>query len=44
MSHFKILRKRQRKFDFSVFEMFYIEKFKPNLKVQTDSIRAKLFV
>ena len=25
-----------------VFEMLYIKKFKPNLNVQTDSIRAKL--
>ena len=36
MSHFKILRKCQRKFDCLVFEMLYNEK--------TDSIRAKLFV
>jgi len=43
-SHFKILRKCQGKFDCLMFEMLYIKKFKPNLKVQTDSIRAKLFV
>ena len=43
-SHFKILRTCQGKFDCSVFEMLYIKKFKPNLNVQTDSIRAKLFV
>lgn len=43
-SHFKILRKCQSKFDCLVFEMLYIKKFKPNLNVQTDSIRAKLFV
>ena len=43
-SHFKILRKCQGKFDRLVFEMLYIKKFKPNLNVQTDSIRAKLFV
>jgi len=43
-SHFKILRKCQGKFDVLVFEMLYIKKFKPNLNVQTDSIRAKLFV
>ena len=30
--------------DCLVFEMPYIKKFKPNLNVQTDSIRAKLFV
>ena len=43
-SHFKILRKCQGKFDCLVFEMLYIKKFKPNLNVQSDSIRAKLFV
>ena len=41
-SHFKILRKCQGKFDCLMFEMLYIMKFKPNLNVQTDSIRAKL--
>jgi len=43
-SHFKILRKCQGKFDCLVFEMLYIKNLKPNLNVQTDSIRAKLFV
>ena len=43
-SHFKILRKCQGKFDCLVFEMLYIKKFKPNLNVQRDSIRAKLFI
>ena len=43
-SHFKILRKCQGKFDCLVFEMLYIKKFKRKLNVQTDSIRAKLFV
>ena len=43
-SHFKILRKCEGKFDCLVFEMLYIKKFKPNLYVQTDSIRAKLVV
>ena len=43
-SHFKILRKCQGKFDCLVFEMLYIKKLKPNLNVQTDTIRAKLFV
>ena len=42
--HFKILRTCQGKFDWLVFEMLYIKKFKPNLNVQTDSIRAKLFI
>ena len=43
-SNFKILRKCQGTFDFLVFEMLYIKKFKPNLNVQTDSIHATLFV
>ena len=43
-SNFKILRNCQGKFDFLVFEMLYFKKFKSNLNVQTDSIRAKLFV
>ena len=43
-NHFKILRKCQGKFDCLVFEMLYIKNLKPNLNVQTDSIRAKLFV
>ena len=43
-SHFKVLRKCQGKFDCLVFEMLYIKKFKPNLNVQTGSIRAKRFV
>ena len=43
-SHFKILRKCQGKFDCLVFEILYIKKFKPNLNVQADSIRAKLIV
>ena len=37
-------RKCQGKFDCLVFEMLYIKKFKPILNVQSDSIRAKLFV
>ena len=43
-SHFKILRKCQGKFDCLVFEMLHIKKFKPNVNLQTDSIRAKLSV
>ena len=43
-SHFKILRKCQGKYDCLVFEMLYIKKFKPNLNVQSASIRATLFV
>ena len=40
-SHFKIMRKCEGKFDFFLFELHYIQKFKPNLNVQTDFIRAK---
>ena len=43
-SHFKILRKCQGKFDCLVVEMLHIKKFKPNVNVQTNSIRAKRFV
>ena len=43
-SQFTILRKCQSKFDCLVFEMLFIKKLKPNLNIQTDSIRAKLFV
>ena len=41
---FKVLKKGQSKFDCLVFEMLYIKRLKPNLNVQADSIRAKLFV
>ena len=40
----KVLKKCQSKFDCLVFEMLYIKRLKPNLNVQTDSIRTKLFV
>ena len=43
-SHFKILRKCQGKFDCLVFEMLYIKKLKPNVNVETDSVRAKRLV
>ena len=43
-SQFRVLRKCQSKFDCLVFEMLFIKKLKPNLNIQTDSIRAKLFV
>ena len=41
---FFFLRQCQSKFDCLVFEMLFIKKLKPNLNIQTDSIRAKLFV
>ena len=40
----QLVEHRKGKFDCLVFEMLYIKKFKPKLNVQTDSIRAKLFV
>ena len=43
-NQFTVLRKCQSKFDCLVFEMLFIKKLKPNLNIQTDSIRAKLFV
>ena len=43
-SHFKILRKCRGKVDCLVFEMLDIKKFKPNVNVQMDFIRAKRFV
>ena len=42
-NQFRVLRKCQRKFDCLVFEMLFIKNLKPNLDIQTDSIRAKLF-
>ena len=43
---FRILRKRQNKFDCLIFEMFFffIKELKPTLNKQCDSIRARLFV
>ena len=43
-SHFSILKKRQSKFDWLLFEMLYIKKLKPTLNTRTDSVRAKRFV
>ena len=31
------------KFDYLVYEMFFINELKPTLNVQSDSIRAKVF-
>ena len=41
---FKKLKKCQGKFDSLMFEMLCIRKLKPNLNMQMDPIRAKLFV
>jgi hypothetical protein len=43
-SQFHVLRKCQNKFDWLVYEMLYIKEKQPSLNVQSDSIRAKLFV
>ena len=43
-NQFTVLRRCQGKFDCLVFEMLFIKNLKPNLNIQTDSIRAKLFV
>ena len=44
LSCFKVLKKCMNKFDCLVNKMLYIKQFTPSLKVQTDSIRAKVFV
>ena len=43
-SQFTVLRRCQGKFDCLVFEMLFIKNLKPNINIQTDSIRAKRFV
>ena len=43
-SQFKVLKKCRSKFDCLIYEMLFIQKIKPNLNVQSDSVRAKLFV
>ena len=44
LSCFKVLKKCMSKFDCLVNEMLYIKQLTPSLNVQTDSIRAKVFV
>ena len=44
LSYFKVLKKCMNKFDCLVNEMLYIKQLTPSLNVQTDSIRAKVFV
>ena len=41
---FKVLKKCRNKFDCLVYEMLFIRALKPNLNVQSDSIRAKVFL
>ena len=40
----RVLKRCKNKFDCLVDEMLYIKQLKPPLNVQTDSIRAKVFV
>ena len=44
LSCFKVIKKCRNKFDCLVNEMLYIKQLTPSLNVQTDSIRAKVFV
>ena len=44
LEHFKVLKKCKNKFDCLVYEMLFIRSLKPNLNVQADSIRAKVFL
>ena len=41
---FKVLKKCRNKFDRLVYEMLFIRTLKQNLNVQSDSIRAKVFL
>ena len=42
--HFTVLRKCKTKQDCLIHEMLYIRELSPSLNVQSDSIKAKLFV
>ena len=44
LERFQVLAKCTSKFDCLIHEMLFIRKLKPELNVQTDSIRAKVFV
>jgi len=41
--NFSVLMKCTNKFDYLVYEMFFIQELRPTLNVQSDSIRAKVF-
>ena len=41
--NFSVLMKCTNKFDWLVYEMFFIHELRPTLNVQSDSIRAKVF-
>ena len=42
--HFTVLRKCETKHDCLIYEMLYIRELSPSLNVQSDSMKAKLFV
>jgi len=44
LKHFEVFKKCRNKFDCLVYEMLFIRALKPNLNVQSDSIRAKVFL
>ena len=44
LKRFKVLKKYRNKFDCLVYEMLFIRALKPNLNMQSDSIRAKVFL
>ena len=44
LKRFKVFKKYRNKFDCLVYEMLFIRALKPNLNVQSDSIRAKVFL
>ena len=44
LSCFRVLKKCMNKLDFLVNKMLYIKQLRPRLNLQTDSIRAKVFV
>ena len=44
LKRFEVLKKCKNKFDCLVYEMLFIRTLKPSLNVQTDSIRAKVFL
>ena len=44
LKRFKVLEKCRNKFDYLVYEMLFIRALKPNLNVQSDSIRAQVFL
>jgi len=41
--NFNVLKKCKSKFNCVVYEVFFIDKLRPSLNVQSDSIRAKVF-